>query len=251
MTEDDTTDPTEDADLKTGLADLSRLVMGQGPRGLPDMLTHIAEFALHAIPDGDGVGLTLLESGEPATIVSTADFVRAVDRVQYDLAEGPCITACQDRRTVRSGALGEDSAWPRFGPRAAALGIASALSFPLLGADGVLGSVNVYARKAHAFDERSEALGEMFVLPAASSVQNAQALHQARRLADQLQVSLASRVVIDRAMGILMSRSGCTADEAFGELRTRSRAENHKVSLIAQQVVDEAVRRARTRRAAR
>jgi AmiR/NasT family two-component response regulator len=44
-----------------------------------------------------------------------------------------------------------------------------------------------------------------------------------------------------------MSRTGCTSEEAFDKLRVMSQSENRKVSVIAQQLVDEAVRRARAR----
>ena len=86
-------------------------------------------------------------------------------------------------------------------------------------------------------------------MPAAIAVQNAQVLAQAKRLAANLQAALTSRAVIDQAMGIVMSRTGCTAEEAFDRLRARSQAEHIKVSAVAQSVVDAAVRRARSRRA--
>jgi AmiR/NasT family two-component response regulator len=58
---------------------------------------------------------------------------------------------------------------------------------------------------------------------------------------------LTNRAVIDQALGILMSRSGCTPGEAFDKLRVVSQAENRKLSVVAQHVVDEAVRLARAR----
>jgi AmiR/NasT family two-component response regulator len=44
-----------------------------------------------------------------------------------------------------------------------------------------------------------------------------------------------------------MSRSGCTAEEAFDKLRVISQTEHTKLALVAQQVLEEAVRRARAR----
>ena len=35
--------------------------------------------------------------------VASAEFVRAVDTIQYDLGEAPCIAAAAERRTVESG----------------------------------------------------------------------------------------------------------------------------------------------------
>ncbi len=247
-----TTDPSSDADpeeheLHWSLGALSRLAFGEGQAGLEELLRHVAEYAVHAIPGADGAGLTLLEGDHPPTIVASTEFVKEVDAVQYGLGEGPCITAAAERRTIRSGSLNTESLWPRFGPRVARLGIYSALSLPLLMGDAVLGAMNVYAHAEHAFDDHAVTLGEKFAIPAAISVHNAQALSQAQRLAGQLQAALSSRAVIDQALGIVMSRGGCTAEEAFDKLRTMSQTENRKLALVAQQVVDEAIRRARAR----
>jgi hypothetical protein len=108
--------------------------------------------------------------------------------------------------------------------------------------------MNVYARGKGVFDDRAIRVGELFSVPAAIAVENAQVLAQARRLANNLQIALTSRAVIDQALGIIMSRTGSTPEEAFARLRTRSQAEHTKVAVVAQSLVDAAVRRARVRR---
>lgn len=147
-----------------------------------------------------------------------------------------------------SGSLGGDAAFPRFGPRVSRLGVHSALSLPLLGPDGPLGAMNVYAHARDAFDERAVQLGELFAVPAAIAVRNAHSLAETRRLASQLDQALRSRAMIDHALGIVMSRTGATPEEAFDRLRVISQRENRKVAAVAQSLVDEAVRRARDRR---
>jgi GAF domain-containing protein len=235
----------QDPDLRASLAGLSQLAAGQVP--LPQALTHVAEFAVSAIVGADGAGLTLLQDGVPQTVVTTAEFVRQVEDIQYGLSEGPCVTAAEDRRTVLSGSLDGDRRWPRFGPRVAKLRVHSALSFPLLVGDETVAAVNIYARAKDAFDERAVQLAELFAGPAAASVHDARALLEARTLAAQLQSALKGRAVIDQAIGILMSRSGCAEEEAFDRLRATSRSRSLPVPFIAQQIVTDAVHRARTR----
>ncbi len=172
---------------------------------------------------------------------------RTIDTIQYELGEGPCITAAREGRTVRSGSLGEDTQWPRFGPSAGRLGINSVLSLPLLTPEGGIGSMNVYAHQENAFDSRATELGELYATPAAVSVQNARALSTAMELVRQLEQAIASRAIIDHAIGILISRSGHTAAEGFARLRAMSQSENTKLVTIAQTIVDEAARRARAR----
>lgn len=236
-----------DSQLRGSLEQLSTLVLGVGQVGLETMLRHVAQFAVHAIPGADGAGLTLLENDRADTIVATADFVREVDAIQYSLGEGPGITAAATGRTMHSRSLGTDPEWPAFGPQVSRLGVHSALSLPLMGSERVLGAMNVYAHSPDAFDARAVELGEMFAIPAAISVQNAQILAQAARLTSKLQAALASRATIDQALGILMGRTGSSSAEAFERLRQLSQSENRKIAVTAQSLVDEAVRRARAR----
>ena len=53
--------------------------------------------------------------------------------------------------------------------------------------------------------------------------------------------------MIDQAIGILRSRSGGSADEAFERLTRISQTENVKLYAVAERLVEEAVRRARAR----
>jgi GAF domain-containing protein len=235
----------EDHDLQEGLAGLSRLATSG--MDLEELLTRVATFAVKAIPGADGAGLTLLEADRADTIVATAAFVSEIDAIQYGLGQGPCIVAAREGQTVMSGSLGSDPRWRRFGGTVARLGVHSVLSLPLTTPDGVVGAMNVYAHERHVFDERAAELGEIFAIPAAVAVQNAQVLAQSRRLAEQLRSALDTRGVIDRAVGIIMSRSGSTEDEALVRLRTLSQNEHRKLVVVASQIIDEAVRRARAR----
>ena len=232
-------------DLRASLTALSRL--STGGLGLEDLLAQVATFAVQAIPPADGAGLTMTEHERSDIVVASAPFVKDIDTIQYRLGEGPCVSAVRERTTMRSGSLGGDPRWPRFGPRVGRLGVHSVLSLPLVTPDGVLGALNVYAHAKDAFDDDAVELGELFAGPAAIAVQNAQLLAKAKRVAASLQSALSKRALIDQAVGILMSRAGCTADEAFDRLRQLSQTRNTKLSVLAQSLVDEAVRRARAR----
>jgi hypothetical protein len=241
--------PGEAQGLHAALADLSRLVFRPGQDGLEDTLTDIAALAVQAVPRADGAGLTLLEAGQAHTIVASAGLEREIEAIQYRLGEGPGITATAQSRTVTSGSLGGDQHWRRFGARAGRLGVHSVMSLPLVGSGGtVVAALNVYAHAKRVFDDRAIAFGELFAVSAAIYVQNAQTLFQARRLIVQLEAELSSRAPIDQAIGILMSRTGASADEAFDKLRVMSQYQHRKLSALALTIRDEAVRRAQARR---
>ncbi|MEU3472016.1 GAF and ANTAR domain-containing protein [Rhodococcus sp. NPDC006774] len=232
-------------DLRSSLVDLSKLPVTD--LSLSDTLSHVAQLAVRAVPGADGAGLTLLHPDRPDTIVASAEFVRAVDDIQYGLGQGPSITAAAEGITVRSGSLESDPQWPEFGPKVGRMGVHSVLSLPLITAGGVLGAMNVYARRPDAFDARAAELGELFAVPAAVSVQNARALSSAARLTEQLEMALSNRSMIDQAIGVLISRSGCTGAQGYDKLRSMSQSEHKKVAVVAEAMVGEAMKTARSR----
>jgi GAF domain-containing protein len=238
------------ADLTAGLGELAALVAST--QSLDHLLARVATSAARAIPGADGAGVTLLRMDRPdnrvEALAASDPFVSEIDQIQYGvLNEGPCITAALERRTVRSGSLGGEKMWPRFGPRVGRLGVHSALSLPLLLPGKLVGAINVYAREKNVFDDHAAELGELFAAPAAVAVHNAHVLAQALALTTQLQAALSTRPVIELASGLLRGRTGCTAEEAFTRLRAISQKEHTKLAAVAQRIVDDGVRRARAR----
>ena len=236
--------------LHVSLSQLASLIAGVVD--LPALLGQVAAFAVNAIPGADGAGVIVLRSAPGDARIeasaSSAEFVSELDTLQYDvLQEGPCITAARERRTVRSGSLGGAQLWPRFGPRVGRRGVHSALSLPLLLPDQVVGAINVYAYAKDAFDDHAARSGELFARPAAVAVHNGRMMAQAQILTRQLQTALQSRPVIDQAIGIIRGRSGGTTDEALARLKEISQNEHTKLVVVAQRLVDDAVRRAQGR----
>jgi GAF domain-containing protein len=240
----------DEAELYAGLRGVAGIVAGA--RGVVDLLRDVAEFAAQAIPGVDGAGVALIDPqrgiSSVETWAATAVLVHEIDTIQYnELKEGPCITCMQSRRPTVSGSLGSDSRWPHFGGRVARMRMHSALALPLIVGDQVIGSINAYAESRDAFAEHAVQLGSQFARPAAVSVYNAQLLAVAHERTLRLQRALDSRSVIDQAIGILRSRTGGSADEAFARLTHISQTDNVKLHTVAQRLVEEATRRARAR----
>lgn len=233
----------DEYELQSSLVGMSQLVTGALP--LEELLTRVAGFAVRAIPGADGAGVTLMEEGRGNTIVASAPFVTQVDAIQYGLGEGPCISAAAEGRSFTSGFLGGDAQWPLFGPQVERLGVHSVVSLPLWLPDVVVGAINVYAHDRNVFDAYAVELGESFAAPAAVAVHNAQVLAQARRLIGQLETALTNRATIDQAIGIVISRSGGTPEEAIDTLRRISQKEQRKLSSVAHRIVDDATQRTR------
>ncbi|WP_197376244.1 GAF and ANTAR domain-containing protein [Mycolicibacterium baixiangningiae] len=242
---------SDEFDYHEGLRGVAGIVAGAG--SVTELLSAVAQFAARAIPGVEGAGVALINPrvGLPSiqTWAATAGLVNEIDIVQYrDLHEGPCLTCMHSRRPTTSGSLGSDQRWPHFGGRVARMGVHSALSIPLIVGDRILGAINAYAANRDAFGEHAVRLGCEFAGPAAVAVYHAQLLAEARESAARLQRALDSRAVIDQAIGIIRSRSGASGEEAFARLTKISQNENVKLHIVAERLVDEAVRRARAQK---
>jgi GAF domain-containing protein len=230
------------------LDSLSLLILG---RPITDTLLHVAELARDAIPSADYVAMTTLRNArmevqQPETTVATEPMLAIIDQAQYDANRGPCLDAFTTGQVFRIDLTeADDHPWPEFGRAAAAHGIRSTLSIPMMAAGDGVGALNLYSRRARAFSAEDEARGVRFAEPAAVLVTNAYLFWDARNLADNLKAALENRAVIEQAKGILMTQEGVDADGAFDLLRRVSQQENVKVRDIAQRLVDRtrAVRR--------
>ncbi len=210
---------------------------------LRESMVAVARSAVSAIPASDGVGVTLMAGSAVVMTAGSADFVMDVDAVQYGLDEGPCLTAVAEGRTLSTGTLGRgETRWPRFTAGAAALGVRSVASFPLVLHDEVIGSINAYAFADDAFDGVSVDAGERFAATAAIAVNHAQLLATTELLQTQLRHTLTDRGVIESAVGVLMFRGDLDDAQAHDHLRRV--AELHPdldLAAVAQVIVSDAV----------
>jgi transcriptional regulator with GAF, ATPase, and Fis domain len=236
-------------DLDGLLAGMERLASLLSPHeAFEATLQRIAEFSATAIMGSDRIAVSVVAEGRRVALFASDQDVRDAESLQYELGEGPTLTAISERQVTGSGSLGGDPAWPRFGSTVARTGLHSVLVAPMVLPDSVVGAVSVYAGHKNAFDDRSIRRAQRCALPAAAVVQNLHVLHQSQVQVKQLSDALKTRSIIDQAIGIIRSRNGCSADEAFQRLRKISNTERTKLVDVAENVVERSVRRAQARR---
>lgn len=227
--------------VNQGLSALSSFVVGRSTLG--ETLDRVAVLACRTVQGTDMVGLTMLKDGKPATAVFTDPMSPELDQAQYDSGKGPCLDAFRHGRIYRIDSTAADQQWPEFSGAAAAKGIRSTLSLPLMVEDQSVGALNLYSQREASFDEDQEQVGLAFASQAAVAMANAQAYWEAKDVADQLGEAMRSRAVIEQAKGLLMAAQGCTADDAFDLLVKASQRSNRKLRDIAQDMVANPQRR--------
>jgi hypothetical protein len=232
-----------DDDIEFDLEDLGALLCDA--IGLRETLARVADYSVQAFPAVDGASVRLADSTE--AVIVGVPVTRMVDDLHDTLAEGPALDALATGRVAWCGSLGGSERWRRFGPRAGRMGLHSVLSLPLILANAPIGTITVYAGAKDAFTQRDVDVAEHYVLPTAAVIRNAALLEQSQLRIEQLTEALRVRPQIDRAVGVIMSRTGKSADEALETLRRTSNVQHVKVSELARDLMDEAVRRAQRR----
>jgi GAF domain-containing protein len=221
--------------LTKGLEAMSRFFVGDATLG--DTLHRVAELARNTLSGADMVGITMLVEGRTRTAVFTDDTAPQIDAAQYETGIGPCLDAFRHQQVFRIDDMEKDHQWPPFSEAAAAEGIQSSLSLPLLARHEGVGALNFYSRTSAAFSEEDVEVGLQFATQAAIVLANAQAYWDVRQLAENMAEAMKSRAIIEQAKGILMGAQRCSADEAFQILVRASQRENRKLREIAQEIV--------------
>jgi GAF domain-containing protein len=139
--------------------------------------------------------------------------------------------------TVRVDDTAGETRWGGFAIRAAAHGVRSCLALPLVADGRNAGALNLYAQQTRAFGPPEARRAELVAQNASGALAMALRLASCVALTEQLQASLASRLVIDRAIGVIIARERCTQREAFEVLRSTSQNRNIKLREIAASVV--------------
>ncbi|GAA2032563.1 GAF and ANTAR domain-containing protein [Terrabacter terrae] len=204
-----------------------------GPES-PVSPARLVEVASRMVPHAQHAAVTLLrEHSRPTTVAATDELPGAVDRLQYETREGPCLEASEGHRVVVSGDLSAEPRWPAFSGRCASeLGVHSILSVMLSLSGGDRAALNLYASEVHAYGDDDVAVGAMLAPFVALSVE--QSLH--RKDVDNLEQALATSRQIGTAVGILMSQYRLSDDQAFALLRKVSQNMNRKLRDVAEEV---------------
>jgi GAF domain-containing protein len=201
-------------------------------------LAQITSLAVDTIAGTSGAGISLLDqSGRRITSAATEPLVAQLDDLQYELDQGPCLTAWNDQLVIRADELADETRWTAWCPRATELGMHSVLSAPLTTADRPVGAIKVYSTEVGAYDDKDEELLRRFADQAAIFVAHVQTAEAAERVSDRLKDTLHSREVIATARGMVMSQQNLDADTAYRYLISRSEQESRPLRELAERMV--------------
>lgn len=225
-------DPLGAQQLAETFAEISGVLFAE--RDVQRTLDKMCTLLVDTVEGCNHAVVTVVHNQHFDSPAASDDVGPAVDAIQFEVDDGPCVRAIRDHQTVVTDDLITETRWPQFSHRAVdATGVRSMLAFRLFVADDTLGSLNLYSKQPGAFTEESLAVGTIFAAHASVAMRAAQTKEDLARLREVVE----ARELIGEAKGILMGRRGISSQAAM-ELLGRG-AERLRIELreLARRVV--------------
>ncbi len=207
------------------------------PDELLAALERVAE-ATRAVFRVEGAGLMLADDdGHLRWVTVTDERGRALEQIQEELGEGPCISAFATSTVIQVADVAADVRWPRFAVLARQHGVGSLLSVPVRAGSQPLGTLNVYAAEPHAWTGDEVRAIEAFADVVGDLLRAAIGYRARDAEVRQLEHALTTRIFIEQAKGVLVATEGLEPDAAFERLRSMARSTRRKVVDVAKEVI--------------
>lgn len=187
-----------------------------------------------------GAGVLLLRQGRFVYVTSTLGGVADLGRLVEAEQRGPCVEVGQARRPVaiRDIFAGSFPArFPSYVEQARASGVRAVAVVPMALGERTVGVLGLYDHDPRDWSEDELRVAGIVATIAGGHVAAATAVDDQRRLAQQLQHALTSRVVIEQAKGITAVERGVGVDQAFALLRKEARDTNRRLHDVCAEVV--------------
>jgi putative methionine-R-sulfoxide reductase with GAF domain len=182
----------------------------------------------------DAAGIMLADADSKLRWASASDpLAQSLEDNQETFAAGPCLQAFT---TGRPAVVHDATLEPHWGEITLAfveLQIQSGLSVPVELGGGPIGTLDVYAAAPGGWDQTEISALQTYAGLVATMLGTAAKVQATGRLAEQLQVALAARRLIDQSKDILVERERLDDQQAFIDLRQAARSSRHAPPEVA------------------
>lgn len=204
-----------------------------------EFLHRVAERCVELLDCVEAGVLIADPGGGLRVMASSSERTDALELLQAQNAEGPCFECYRDGRLVLSEDLDADAArWPVFAPAAMSAGFGSVHAVPMRAHGKAIGALNLFRSNAGRLAEPDVPVSQGLADVAAIGLLNERQSRESHDTVSQLQRALQSRVVIEQAKGLLAERLQLSMDEAFARLRGYAREHSHRLSQVADDLID-------------
>ncbi|HUR77599.1 MAG TPA: GAF and ANTAR domain-containing protein [Acidimicrobiales bacterium] len=185
-----------------------------------------------------GAGIMLMADDVPQGSVCTTDKVSAlIERLQFDLGEGPCIDAYNQDRPTSEPDLVSATRWLAFAPPVVEAGARAIFGFPLQIGATRLGALNLYRDAPGPLTDEQHRDALLMANIAAQALLLLQARAPAGTLAVELAAHADFRYVVHQASGMVAAQLGVTVGQALVRLRAHAFGNSRSLHDVARDVV--------------
>lgn len=224
--------------VERGLAALSR---DTAHDGLDEALVQVLSATCDLF-SASGSGLMMLDDSDMLCALSATDEPgRLLEVRQEDCGRGPCVDTVTFDRVVSTVDLAADDRWPELLPELPQSGVRAVLGIPIRIHGVAVASLNVYRDHPHEWDESETSALTRYGEVLEGLLRSALQVRKREAVVQQLEYALENRVVIERAVGVIMGRDAIDAVTAFNRLRHQARNSNRRVADIAAELLERVV----------
>jgi GAF domain-containing protein len=186
-----------------------------------------------------GAGVTLASDGRLRLATVVTPQIAALERIQHEHEAGPCVDAYRSGKVVAiADVKHQRDRWPQYCAVASRMGVTAVAGIPMRLQDETVGAVNIYAAGHREWPEEDLAAAVVMADMATGYLINDSTLHQQKRLNEQLQAALDSRLVIEQAKGALASSHDISVEDAFRRIRSHARSHHASIGAVAEAIVN-------------
>ena len=103
--------------------------------------------------------------------------------------------------------------------------------------DETIGALNLFGSQSSSIDDPDQQIAQALADVATIGILQQRTVHRASLVAEQLQIALNTRIVVEQAKGVLAEHARADMPTAFAALRSYARRSNLKIGLVADALV--------------
>jgi hypothetical protein len=191
-----------------------------------------------------GSGISLMVDGRPLGRAGVSDpAIAAIQGLQFELGEGPCLDAWSRDEPVAVGDLGDAlSRWPVFAQAAVQAGVRAVFAFPLHQGAIRIGALVLYRDRVGELTHEEWLSGVVLADVASQVVLALQAGAPAEQLHELLADEPPHWAEVHQATGMISVQLEVSVEEAFVRLRAHAFAAHRLLSDVSRDVVERRLR---------